>query len=122
MNFYFFKCLSYLFQNPDGIYSKLVHAQRFREQKADVSPYYLDEEDATLSESRLKMKKEQPQATEPQSIQMSTGQGSKKRGSSMPHLFARLLKLNVSSRWEYAVGVAGSTMSGMLYPVCVLTN
>ncbi|KAI5480306.1 ATP-binding cassette, subfamily B (MDR/TAP), member 1 [Pseudohyphozyma bogoriensis] len=124
-----------LLKNPDGAYSRLVSAQRFRE-RTEEEEEDSDEEvpaGATLTSEQIaemaaneKPMFETLKRTGTGRSAASAALSEKRRADleagtvrphSFPYLFRRMIQLNRGQYWAYVIGVAASICTGMVYPV-----
>ncbi|KAM0787890.1 hypothetical protein ACM66B_003940 [Microbotryomycetes sp. NB124-2] len=136
-----------LLQNPEGAYSRLVQAQKFREQeeakdnaagdqdgsdsgseKAAAAPGQL-----TREQAEEMARNEKPQfanlrrqstgrsaasvALEEQHQRDSEEGRLKEKKYHFVYLIYRLLKMNQKFAWQYVLGFAGAVVCGLVYPV-----
>lgn len=130
-----------LLENPDGAYSKLVSAQKLREQQdkeaaqADESDEEANAEPQELDEKALRAQAENEKPMFEQLKRTGTGRSAasealsaKHRADveagrvdpkehSFPYLFLRMLRINRDQAWLYVVGFAASVGVGAVYPV-----
>lgn len=135
-----------LLKKPDGAYQRLVSAQRFREategEKAEAEEYTAEEERATeraILEKAALVRRQSSGSTKaemPDLHRANTGvsaasEAIEKRKQkdlelgithepvkhSMAYLFYRMGQLNKKEAPFYVIGVIGSAVMGMLYPV-----
>ncbi|KAM0748705.1 P-loop containing nucleoside triphosphate hydrolase protein [Meredithblackwellia eburnea MCA 4105] len=121
---------SILLSNPKGAYTRLVAAQRFREQRASEAQTRENSKPLTREELDELARNEKPQLD----IQRTgTGrsaasvaleklrEGDLKAGQPKSRglfsLIYRLLKMNTGSRFEYLIGVVSAITAGCVYPI-----